>query len=424
MYALADCNNFYASCERVFNPSLIGRPIVVLSNNDGCVIARSNEAKAVGIKMAQPAYQIKEIVEKYNVAVFSSNYTLYGDMSHRVMNVLNSFTPDIEIYSIDEAFLGLHGFEHLDLLEYARTIKKTTTQSTGIPISLGIAKTKTLAKVANHLAKKNPELKGVFLINTEEDRISTLKRTEIDDVWGIGRQYTKFLLKYGVKTAYDFSRLPDEWVRKNMSVVGLKTKKELLGIPCVDLEHITPQKKSICTSRSFGEMQTELEYLQEAVASFANACAHKLRKQNSCAELVMVFIHTNFFRNDLPQYSMTKTATLPVASNSSIEIAHYALQALRSIYRKGYKYKKAGVIVSGISSANNIQMSIFDNVDRDKHKRAMLAMDSMNDRYGRNIVKLAAQGSGHNWKLVREKLSPNYTTQWNDIITINLTGKV
>lgn len=420
MYALADCNNFYASCERVFNPSLVGRPVVILSNNDGCVIARSNEAKAIGIKMGEPAFKIKEYIEKNNVAVFSSNYVLYGDMSQRVMNTLSTFTPDIEIYSIDEAFLGFHGFTHFNLLEYAKKIRKITTQNTGIPISIGIANTKTLAKVANHFAKKQPQYGGVCFFRNDEERINALKSFEVGEVWGIGRQYNKFLYRYGVKTAYDFSRLPTEWVRKNMSVVGVRTQKELLGIPCIDLEHTAPAKKAICTSRSFGEMQTELEYLQEAVASFAHSCAHKLRKQNSCAEMVMVFIHTNFFRNDLPQYSMSRTVTLPVASNSSIEIVHHALIALRSIYKSGYRYKKAGVIVSGISSAEFIQTALFDEIDRNKHKQAMAAMDTLNARYGQNVVRIAAQGAGRKWKLRQEKLSPYYTTRWEDLININV----
>ncbi len=420
MYALVDCNNFYASCERVFNPSLIGKPIVVLSNNDGCVIARSNEAKIIGIKMGEPAFKIKEYVTKHNVTVFSSNYTLYGDMSQRVMNTLSTFSPEIEIYSIDEAFLKLHGFSHIELTEYAHRIRKTTTKNTGIPVSLGLANTKTLAKVANHIAKKQPQHNGVFIIRNDEERISALKNFEIGEIWGIGRQYSKTMTRYGIRTAYDFTRMSPEWIRRQMSVVGLRTQKELLGIPCIDLEHSTPQKKAICTSRSFGEMQTELEYLREAVSAFASSCAHKLRKQNSCASIVMVFVHTNFFRADLPQYSMSQTVTLPVASNSSLEIAHHAIAALNRIYKKGYRYKKAGVIVSGISSDNNIQTSLFDTVDRAKHQQAMIAMDSLNAKYGRDTVRIATQGNGQNWKLKHEKLSPSYTTKWADIISIKV----
>jgi len=420
MYVLADCNNFYASCERVFNPSLIGKPVIVLSNNDGCVIARSNEAKALGIKMGEPAFKIKDTIERYNVAVFSSNYTLYGDMSQRVMNTLASFTPDIEIYSIDEAFLGLHGFSYVDLIEYARQIRKTTMRNTGIPISLGIAPTKTLAKVANHIAKKQPIHNGVYMIATDEQREEALKNYEIGEVWGIGRQYSKFLMRYGVNTAYDFTKMPAGWVRRHMSVVGLRTQKELLGIPCIDLEHTAPPKKAIATTRSFGEMQTDLGYLKEAVASFAANCAHKLRKQNSVAQVVMVFVHTNYFRDDLPQFSASKTITLPVPTSSSIELAHYAIEALKRLYKPGYSYKKAGVIVSGISTNQHIQTSLFDTIDREKHNRLMAAMDKINNKYGRGTVKIAAQGAGRKWKLRQEKVSPKYTTSWSDIITIKV----
>ena len=419
MFALADCNNFYASCERVFDPSLNGKPVVVLSNNDGCIIARSNEAKALGLKMGEPAFKIKDIIEKNRVAVFSSNYTLYGDMSQRVMNTLSGFTPEIEIYSIDEAFLSLHGFTHFNLLEYGHKIRSVTTQNTGIPISIGIARTKTLAKVANHFAKKQPNYGGVCLLGSEAERVEALKHFEIGEVWGIGRQYNKLLNRYGVSTAYDFTKLPTEWVRRHMSVVGLRTQKELIGIPCLDLEHTAPPKKSICTSRSFGQMQTELGYLEEAVASFASSCAHKLRKQQSVATLVMVFAHTNFFRDDLPQYSASKIATLPVATNSSMEIVHYALQALRSLFKPGYRYKKAGVIVSGIQNSSGVQTALFDTVNRNKHSLAMAAMDIINDRFGPSTIKLAAQGTGRKWRLRQEKLSPFYTTRWDQLITVN-----
>lgn len=420
MFALVDCNNFYASCERVFNPSLIGKPVVVLSNNDGCVIARSNEAKAIGIKMAQPAFQIKDLIEKNNIAVFSSNYALYGDMSQRVMNTLSTFSPEIEIYSIDEAFLCLRGFNHFDLFEYAKKIRQTTTKNTGIPVSVGVAQTKTLAKVANHYAKKRPENNGVYLINSDEKRIESLKGIDIGDVWGVGFQYSKFLLKFGIKTAYDFTKAPPEWIRKHMSVVGLRTQKELLGIPCHELESTSPAKKAICTSRSFGEMQTDLKVIEEAVATFATRCSFKLRQQQTCANNLMVFLNTNPFRNDLPQCSASRVITLPTATNSSIEIVHYAIIALRSIYKAGYRYKKAGVIVSGISSEYGIQTSLFDSVDRQKHSKTMNALDQLNSRYGRDFVRLAVQGVNRKWKLKQEKLSPSYTTRWTDILTIKV----
>jgi len=368
--------------------------------------------------MGEPAFKLKELIETQNVAVFSSNYTLYGDMSQRVMNTLASFTPDIEIYSIDEAFLGLHGFAYVDLMEYARKIRKTTIRNTGIPISLGIAPTKTLAKMANHIAKKQPQHQGVYMIASENQRIDALKNFEIGEVWGIGRQYGKLLTRYGISSAYDFTRMPAGWVRQHMSVVGLRTQKELLGIPCIDLEHSAPPKKAIATTRSFGEMQTDLGYMSEAVASFAASCAHKLRKQQSVAQVVMVFAHTNYFRDDLPQYSASKTITLPVPTSSTIELLHYALTALKSIYRPGYRYKKAGVIVSGISTNQHIQASLFDSIDRKKHNKLMITIDKLNDKYGRNTVKVAAQGTGRKWRLRQERISPMYTTRWDDIITV------
>lgn len=336
------------------------------------------------------------------------------------MNTLSSFTPEIEIYSIDEAFMNLHGFNHFDLYEYAKKIRLVTTKNTGIPVSVGVATTKTLAKVANHYAKKQPENNGVFLINSEEKRAKALKSFDIGEVWGIGYQYDKFLQKFGIRTAYDFTQAPPEWVRKHMSVVGLRTQKELLGIPCHDLESKAPAKKAICTSRSFGEMQTELKVIEEAMATFATHCTYKLRKQKSCANNLLVFLNTNPFRNDLPQYSASRVITLPVATNSSIEIAHYAIMALRSIFKSDYRYKKAGVILSGILSEDGIQASLFDAVDREKYTSTMQAMDKLNNRFGRDVVKIASQGSGRKWKLRQEKLSLCYTTRWNEILTLKV----
>ena len=419
MYALVDCNNFYASCERVFNPSMVGRPIVVLSNNDGCAIARSQEAKDLGIKMGAPAFLIKELIEKNNVAVFSSNYTLYGDMSQRVMDTLSGFTPELEIYSIDESFLSLKGFENYNLAEYGCTIKTTVRRNTGIPVCVGIAPTKTLAKLANRFAKKKTDT-GVFVIDNEEKRIYALKETEIGDVWGVGGQYAKFLDKYNIKTAYDFSVAPQHWIKKYMSIVGLRTQKELQGIPCITMELVPPTKQNIATTRSFGEMQTELSPISEAVANFAAACASKLRKQNTCANLLTVFVHTNQFRTDLPQYARNRVMQMPVATNDSTELIKYALIGLKSIFKKGYSYKKAGIIVSGLVPANQITMDLFDSLDREKHKKAMVAIDALNSRFGREKVKVASQGYDRKWKLRQERLSPCFTTNLNDIITVNI----
>ncbi|MFT3994835.1 MAG: Y-family DNA polymerase [Dysgonomonas sp.] len=416
MFALVDCNNFYASCERVFRPDYRNVPIVVLSNNDGCVIARSNESKKLGIKMGVPAYQIKDEVRKYGIKVFSSNYTLYGDMSNRVMTILSSFTPNVEIYSIDEAFLDFTGFDNLP--EYGKHIVDTTTRWTGIPVSMGVAPTKTLAKVANKFAKKYKGYKGVCVIDTDEKRIKALQKTDIGDVWGIGRRNEKKLKQQGVNTAYDFTQLQRSWVRKYMTVVGERTWLELNGISCISLEEVQPDKKQICTSRAFGKTVSNIEDLKEAIAYYVSVCAEKLRKQRSCAVSLLVFIQTNSFREDLPQYFNNKTIDLLVPSNSTLEITKYALMALESIYRDGFEYKKAGVIITEIVPDSGIQTNLFDNVDREKHTRLMKVVDNLNSGFTSNVLNLAIQGQHKKWNLKRELLSPCYTTKVSDLIQI------
>ncbi|MEI8201575.1 MAG: Y-family DNA polymerase [Bacteroidota bacterium] len=418
MFALVDCNNFYASCERAFNPGLRNTPIVVLSNNDGCIIARSNEAKALGFKMGEPAYKVKALIEQHQAAVFSSNYTLYGDMSQRVMNCLAEFSPDIEIYSIDEAFIGLQGFDLFDLEAYCRKIRATVMRNTGIPVSIGIAVTKALAKLANHIAKKEKDCEGVFWINTEEKRKSVLQRMPVTEIWGVGRQYARLLEKNKLLTSWDFAQAGEEWVRKNMTVVGLRTLKELQGTSCLSLEMIAPDKKAICTSRSFGQMQTDAQPIAEAVATFASRCAAKLRKQKSCANVLMVFIHTNAFRKDLPQYARNRVVTLPVATNSSMEFVKYAVMAFHSIFQEGFQYKKAGIVVAGIVPEACVQSNCFDEVERSKQALLMKTLDNINNALGSEMLKIATQGSDRKWKLRQEKLSPCYTTRWKDIITI------
>lgn len=414
MFGLMDCNNFYASCERVFNPALNGKPIVVLSNNDGCVIARSNEAKALGIKMGVPAYQIKDLVSSHEVTVFSSNYTLYGDMSGRVMSILAGLAPELEVYSIDEAFISLDGIQ--DIQSLGTKIVNKVTCGTGIPVSLGIAPTKTLAKVANKFAKKYPAYNRLCIIDTEEKRIKALQLTDINDVWGIGRRQASKLENQGVKTAYDFTQLSGTWVRKYMTVVGERTWKELRGLSCIDMESAPSAKKQICTSRSFGKMVEDIETMSEAIATHASTCAKKLRKQKSYAVSLMVFIHTNNFREDLPQYWKNTVITLPVPTNDTLEIVHYALEGLRNIFMQGYQYKKAGVIITEI--VTSAQMGLFDTVDRDKRERLMRAIDKVNGEH-RQLIKLAVQGTGREWKLKQEQLSQRYTTDMNEILTIN-----
>lgn len=413
MYGLVDCNNFYASCERAFNPSLNGKPVIVLSNNDGCVIARSNEAKALGIKMGVPAYQIKDLVKQYDIAVFSSNYILYGDMSARVMSLLADMAPEIEVYSIDEAFLNLAGIK--DLQSLGANIVRKVSRGTGIPVSLGIAQTKTLAKMANKFAKKYPAYNRLCIIDTEEKRIKALKLFEIGDVWGIGRRQAAKLEKQGVKTAFDFTQLPGSWVRKNMTVVGERTWKELRGISCIDMETAPPAKKQICTSRSFGKMVEDIDTISEAIATHASTCAQKLREQKSFAQSLMVFIHTNNFREDLPQYWKNTIVQLPVPTSDTLEIVHYALEGLRKIFLPGYQYKKAGVIITEIT--DNAQLGLFDSVDREKRERLMQVVDKINGKFQHN-VKLAIQGSGRDWKLKQEQLSQCYTTDINEIIIV------
>lgn len=416
MFGLVDCNNFYASCERVFNPYWNNRPVIVLSNNDGCVIARSNEAKKLGIEMGVPAYQVKTEIKQHGIGVFSSNYSLYGDMSNRVMSTLSSFVENMEVYSIDESFLDFSGFERFDLKEYGEKIVKTTTKGTGIPVSLGIAPTKTLSKVANKFAKKFPAYKGTCIIDSEEKRIKALQLTEISDVWGIGRRRAKLLSKYNVKTAFDFTQLPVGWVRQKMTVTGEQLWKELNGISCIDMEFAPPAKKTICTSRAFGQTIADLEGLKESVSTYAAICAEKLRKQKSCALSLMVFIHTNNFREDLPQYLQNSVIELPVATNSTLEIVKYALIALKQIYKKGYQFKKAGVTITEIIPDAAIQTNIFDNVDREKHARLMSVVDQLNDGFKKNNLRLAVQEGSRRWRLKQEKLSPCYTTRISDVL--------
>lgn len=417
MYGLIDCNNFYASCERVFRPDLVGKPVVVLSNNDGCVIARSEEVKKLGIDMGTPFYQIAERAKKEHIAVFSSNYTLYGDMSARVVMTLRDFVDELEVYSIDEAFLDLSTYKRLDLRKYGKKIVDTVKQNTGIPVSLGIAPTKTLAKIASKFAKKYKRYGGVCVIGNEEQRVKALKLFDIGDVWGVGHRYKKMLNQNGVTTAFDFTQKPEAWVRRKMTVNGVRTWKELQGIPCVELEE-TRAKKQICTSRAFGSLITDYAILSEAVSEFTVNCARKLREQNTAASTVTVFIHTNPFRENSVQFYASRSINLEVATNSSSELTKAAMLVLRAMYQPGYELKKAGVIVSGIIPADQVQGSLFDRTDRKKLNRADAVMDKINHFYGRNTVKLAAQGYSKKWKLNNNYLSRRFTTNWNELMEI------
>jgi len=415
VYALVDCNNFFVSCERVFDSRLEGKPVIVLSNNDGCAIARSNEAKAIGIGMGANFFEIEDIVKKYDVQVFSTNFVLYADMSLRVKGLLSKFCPTIEDYSIDESFLDFTGFDYYNLKEYCTTIAQTVKQGTGIPVSIGIASTKTLAKVANRFAKRYPAYKSVCLIDTDEKRVKALQKMEIGDVWGIGRQHTKRLTALGVKTAYDFTQMPQAWVRKHMTVVGERTWSELLGKPCIQMEQVTPAKQSIMVSRSFGKMIEDYTTISEAVSTYTGMAAAKLRKQKSCAKAMLVFVDSNPFREDLEQYSKHIVISLLVASNSTQELINYALEGLKKIFRPHIFYKKAGVMLMDICPENSIQGNLFDTVDRKKHHDLMVVMDKVNEYYGRNTLKIAAMGDGKAWKIKQERLSPCYTTRITDL---------
>ena len=414
MYALVDCNNFFVSCERVFDSRLDGKPVIVLSNNDGCAIARSNEAKAVGIAMGANFFEIENIIKKHDVQVFSTNFVLYADMSLRVKGLLSQFCPDIEDYSIDESFLDLSGFDQSYLKEYGTKIAQTIKQGTGIPVSIGIAPTKTLAKVANKFAKKYSGYQSVCFIDSETKRIKALQNFEIGDVWGIGRQHAKRLTALGVKTAYDFTQLPQAWVRKNMTVIGERTWSELRGIPCIQMEIVLPPKQSIMISRSFGKMIEDYTTLSEAVCTYTAMATAKLRKQKSCAASILVFIDTNPYREDLAQYSQHIIMTLPVATNSTHEIQDYTLDGLKKIYQPNYRYKKAGVMLMDICSEKSVQGNLFDSIDRKKHQRLMNVLDSVNERYGRNTLKTACMGDGKAWHIKQERLSPCYTTRMSD----------
>jgi DNA polymerase V len=413
MIALVDCNNFYASCERVFNPLLEGKPVVILSNNDGCIIARSNEAKALGIQMGEPAFKREAFLKTNGVYCFSSNYVLYGDMSQRVMDTLRELAPETEVYSIDEAFLNLSGINNLNA--FAILLRETVIRNTGIPVSVGIGPTKVLAKVANKHAKQN---NGVYIIDSDEIREQTLKDTPIQKVWGIGRQYQKMLLNRNINTAWDFAQQNSNWVKKNMTVVGHRLQRELLGEACIDFENAPAAKKVIATTRAFGKKMNTLDQIKEAVSTHAVRCAEKLRKQHSVANYVTVFIHTDPFSPNEDIYYKSQTVILPVPSSNNAFLVKAAFKALEIIFAKGLWYKKTGVIVDGIVPDNYLQGNLFYEDDRQKQNRVSEIADIINKRYGRDTIKLAAQGSGKDWKLRQEKLSKCYTTKLSDIIQI------
>lgn len=420
MIALVDCNNFYVSCERVFNPALQGKPVVVLSNNDGCIISRSNEAKALGLEMAEPAFYKTTFLKKNGVHCLSSNYTLYGDMSQRVFDTLQHLAKEVEIYSIDEAFIHLDDVPTTKIEQHLQSIKQSVQKNTGIPVSIGAAKTKSLAKIANKLAKKKQNHDGTYVIKNDHHRDAIIRNTPIEKVWGIGRQYSKLLQRNNIYTAWAFTCAHNQWIKKNISVVGLRIKEELLGNPCIPLELESQEKKAIATTRAFGKKITNYQYIKEAVATYATRCAEKLRRQESAAHIMTVFIHTDPFNPREIQYNKSKNITLPVATNNQLELVEHALKALSDIYKPGLRYKKAGVIVDGLVPTNQIQSNLFDELDRSRCKHISSTSDRINKKYGKDSLRLAIMGTGKEWQLRQEKLSNRYTTNWNEIMNIKI----
>ena len=415
MFALADCNNFFASCERVFRPELQGKPVIVISNNDGCAVARSNEAKALGIKMGDPLFKIRDIVNKHKVAVFSGNMALYGDMSQRVRWVLEDFAPSIEVYSIDEAFLDLRGMQNIDFNQYAKTISKTCYKMTSIPVSVGIAPTKTLAKIASKLCKQYPRLQGGCYMHRPEDIEKVLRKYPIEDVWGIGRRTTAKLKLMGINTAYDYTQLSETRVRSLFNITGLRTWKELQGTPCVEFEDGFEAKQSICVSRSFSSEIYEVKELQEQIANFSASMAEKLRKQCSVVSEIVVFAYTNRFKENEPQTHSSALISFITPTADQRTIVSKAVEAARQVYKKGYGYKKAGVIATKISSEKCVMHSLFEDTKATEREHKITSvLDSINKTFGKGTIKLAVQGSGH-IKSSSDNQSPHYTTLWTDI---------
>ena len=420
MFALADCNNFFASCERVFRPDLQGKPVIVLSSNDGCAIARSNEAKALGIKMGAPLFKIKDIVEKHGVAVFSGNMALYGDMSRRVKWVLEENAPAVEVYSIDEAFLDLRGITGIDFDAYAKDLSAKCWKLTSIPVSIGIAPTKTLAKIASKLCKQYPKLRGGCYMHRPQDIEKVLRKFPIEDVWSIGRKSAAKLQARYIKTAYDFTQLPETAVRSMMGITGVRTWKELQGIPCIEFEDGFEAKQSICVSRSFSSEIYELGDLQEQIANFAATLAEKLRKQGSVTSEIAVFAYTNRFKEDQPQTHSSALVTFPTPTAGQKSIITSAVKATRELFRSGYGYKKAGVIATGVMAESEATPSLFDDPHAlEQEQKITEALSAINSTFGDGTIKLAVQGSG-NIKTTCQKQSPHYTTRWTDLPKVSV----
>ena len=403
--ALVDCNSFYVSCERLFNPKIRNKPVVVLSNNDGCIIARSNEAKSLGIKMGEPYFKAKEIILKHKVYVFSSNYSLYGDLSRRVMRTLKRFNPELEIYSVDEAFLDLTNYPDDEVEDVGKEIRSIVLQWTGIPTSIGIAKTKTLSKIANHIAKKKQS--GVTNLIGIENIDPLLEKIDINDVWGVGKQLTKFYHQNGIYNAKQLKNMSNTWIKKSSNVLSSRTALELRGIPCIPLETKTSKRKSCVVSRSFGTRVEKLQELQEAVASYCLNASEKIRSESLITKSITVSVRTSPFQNRGVYYSNAKTIDFPIATNNSIEIVKTALTALNEIFINGYRYQKAGITLTGLVSSSESK-NLFSTEKDEKIKGLMRSIDSTNYRYGRSTLSLASAGVNKKWNMKRPLFKDRY----------------
>ena len=397
--ALVDCNSFYVSCERLFNPGIRKKPVVVLSNNDGCIISRSNEAKALGIKMGEPYFKAKDIIVKNKVEVFSSNYSLYGDLSRRVMRTLKRFNSDMEVYSIDEAFLDLSNFPDQDVEKIGKEIRETVLQWTGIPTSVGIAKTKTLSKIANHIAKK--KISGVTSLIGIENIDPILEKIDINDVWGVGRQLTKFYQKNGIYNAKQLKNKSNTWIKKSSNVLGSRTAMELRGVPCINLETTTTKRKSCVVSRSFGARIKKFQELKEAVANYCLNASEKIRSESLVTKAITIFVRTSPFQKNFGYYSNSKTVDFPIATNNSIEIVKTAVSILEKIFKNGYQYQKAGVMLTGLHNDDG-KKNLFSSDKDEKINSLMRSIDSTNYRYGRSTLSLASAGVQKKWNMKRE----------------------
>jgi len=413
IFALADCNAFYAACEAVFNPQLQNKPVVVLSNNDGCIVARSEAAKTVGLKMGEPLFKAKDLIERHQVQVYSSNYSLYGDMSARVMASLAEVTPNLEIYSIDECFLDFSGFSEVDLTGYCRHVRAVVKQYTGIPISLGIGRTKTLSKVANYIAKKFSVYEGVFDLTAVEPE-PVLTQIAVEDVWGVGKQYARVLRSHKIETALQLRDAPESLIKQRFGVTLLRTVLELQGLSCLPLELSPAPRKGVTVSRSFGQTVQSLTELKQAVCTFTSRAAEKLRQEMLAATVLNVFVMTNRFQ-DTPQYHNLQVVTLPTATNDTAELSYFALRGVESIYRSGYQFKKAGVTLLDLVPITTVQPDLFDTRQREKYRKLMKVMDQINNQMGAGTLQFAAAGLKKTWAMRAAHRSPKYTTCWSDL---------